>query len=89
MSAKQELKEKPKHTISRFTGVARSVECFENQGFKNFKILTLHIEEGEVKKIVRSDPFASFEAMIKMEMMNEISVLNLNNQWKDGLALLK
>ena|SRR6478735_9136596 len=72
-----------------FTGIARSVECFDNQGFRNFRIVTLHLLNGKVVKADYSDPYASFEAISRMEMANEVSVHHLNNTWKDGEALSK
>lgn len=85
----KETKQKTKSTESDFTGIARTVEAFDNQGFRNFRILTLHLERGKVTKIDRSDPYASFEAIARMEIWNEISVLHLNNTWKNGKALEK
>lgn len=79
----------PAPTASAFTGLARSVEAFDNQGFRNFRILTLHIVNGMVEKIDYSDPYASFETIARMELWNEISILNLNNNWKAGKALVK
>jgi hypothetical protein len=75
--------------VPDFTGVARSVQCFENQGHRNFKILTLHLEHGMVTLIEYSDPYASFEAMAKMELWNMHSIINLNNHWKDKEAIKK
>lgn len=72
-----------------FTGVARSVIGFDNQGFRNFKILTLHIENGVVVKTDHSDPYAAFEAMAKMELANDIAVISLNDHWENGKALNK
>jgi hypothetical protein len=72
----------------RFTGIARSVECYNTNGqFRNFRIVTLHLEEGVVKKATRSDPYASFEAISRLELWNELAVINLNNNWSDGKAL--
>lgn len=72
-----------------FTGIARSVECFNYNGFRNFKILTLHIEHGMVMKIERSDAYANFECISRMELQNEISIMTLNNNWREGMALSK
>lgn len=75
--------------IVGFSGVARSVEAYDNQGFRNFRILTLTLENGGVVKIERSDPYASFEAIAKMELLNMDSVLHLNNTWAAGKTLSK
>ena len=72
-----------------FTGIARSVECFNNQGFKNFRIITLHIHQGRVTRQEYSDPYASFEAISRMEITNEIAVHCLNNTWSPGKTLYK
>ncbi len=77
----------PKEYDYSFTGIARSVEAFDNQGFRNFRILTLHIEDGGVTKIERSDPIASFEAIAKLELTNELAVIHLNNTWTNGKTL--
>lgn len=73
----------------KFTGIARSVICFENQGNRNFKILSLYIKDGVVTDIEQSDPYANFELIAKLEIQNHVSVLNLNDRWEDGKALLK
>jgi hypothetical protein len=57
-----EPKEDVKSPEPKFSGIARSVEAFDNQGFRNFRILTLHLQDDRVIKIERSDPYASFEA---------------------------
>ena len=72
-----------------FTGIARSVQAFDNQGFKNFRILTLHIKDGIVEKIDYSDPYANYEAIARLEITNENAVHNLNANWKSGATLVK
>lgn len=89
MAKKLDTKVEMTHSVLPFTGVARSVEAFDNQGFRNFRILTLHLENGMVMKIHYSDPYASFEAIARMELWNEMSILNLNNNWKNGATLVK
>lgn len=71
----------------KFSGVARSMQCFDNQGFRNFRIVTMEIKNGVVVSVAYSDPYASFEAISMMELWNEKSALNLNNNWKDGDTL--
>lgn len=70
-----------------FTGIARSVKCFNNQGHKNFKILKLHVVDGIVTKVEESDAYASFECIARLEIANEISIIHLNNTWADGANL--
>lgn len=73
-----------------FTGVARSIQCFlNNDQFRNYRILTLHIEKGKVVMVEYSDPYANFEAMVKMELANELGLMHLNNNWADGRILEK
>lgn len=73
-----------------FTGIARSVECYNTHGkYKNFKILTMEIKDGVVVSIKRSDPYANWEAISRLELLNLDSVLHLNSNWKSGKALSK
>jgi len=72
-----------------FTGLARSVECYDNQGFKNFRILTLHLEQGKVVKMERSDAWANFECGAILEHVNHVSLIHLNNEWTEGEAFKK
>ncbi len=72
-----------------FTGVARSMQCFENQTWRNFKIVTLHIKDGIVENIDYSDPFCNWEAIAKLEVANTISALNLNGAWVHGKTMSK
>lgn len=72
-----------------FTGTARSVECYFNQGHNNFKIVTLQIEDGIVISMTKSDPYASFEAIAKMTEWNENAVIHLNSHWQNGKTLSK
>lgn len=79
------------HTVPdpEFTGVARSVVCFHNQGHNNFRILTLYIEKGKVVKMDVSDPYAQWEAIQQLERWNSSSLFHLNLNWKDGGAWSK
>lgn len=86
MSKKASLSDVP---APGFTGVARSMVCFHNQGHNNFKVVTLTIENGIVVKQELSDPYCQVEALHKFEYANEMSVYSLNNKWEDGKALFK
>lgn len=77
------------HINPDFTGVARSIECFDNQGYRNFKILTLYIENGTVVMADYSDPYAQFEAISKLNHFNDLGTLHLNNCWKHKRTLSK
>lgn len=93
--AKKEIKKVEVKPVLRtsdpelFTGLARSVEAFDNQGFRNFRIITLNIEHGKVTKVEYSDPYANFEAISRMELWNEMGILNLNNNWQPGKTMCK
>lgn len=69
---------------SSFTGVVRTMLCVTNNGWPNFRILTLTLENGVVVKEARSDPYASFEAMQKLEFANDICQIRLNSNWREG-----
>lgn len=79
------------HTVMNpeFTGIARTVECYMNQGYNNFRVLTLHIEKGKVMKMDVSDPWANFETAAILENVSHISMIHLNNSWKDGKSFDK
>lgn len=75
--------------LPAFTGIARSVQCYMNNGHRNFRILLLHIEEDVVVKTEYSDPYAQWEAISRMDLWNANSLLSLNDSWKPGKALYK
>lgn len=72
--------------VEDFSGVARSVECFVQQGHNNFRIVTLTIKDGVVVKKEYSDPFASFEAIARLEVKCHEATLALNMGYKNGMA---
>ena len=71
---------------SEFTGIAKSVECFWNQGHKDFRIVTLKIVDGVIVDTHLSDAYASFEAIIKLEQQVNSLIIHLNNHWVHGAA---
>ena len=73
----------------KFTGLARSVETFKYNGHNCMRICTLHIENGVVTKLERSDPYYAFELMFHIDEMNRDGIINLNNNWKEGKTLCK
>lgn len=90
MKQKEAKEVKEVQSVSpRFTGVARSVQCFEHQGHRNFKIVTLTIENDQVIRTELSDPYGTFEIATKLELANNNAIINLNMKWKDQLALTK
>lgn len=66
------------------TGVAYTVQCFYNQGFSNYKILTLHLKDGVVTAVERSDPYQQFEAQGKLTIKEEAIFDRLRASWLDG-----
>lgn len=77
------------HSVPDITCLARTIECFDNQGFREFRIVTLHIEHGMVVKVERTDSWANFETISRMELFTEVGMMNLNNHWKPGVFLSK
>ncbi len=71
---------------SIFTGIARTIVCSNNQSFRNFRICTLHIVDGEIKKEELSDHYAAFEAIARLEIEIQKDTIKLNNNWEDGKA---
>ena len=69
---------------STYTGEALSLVCFDNQGFRNFKIAKMKIEKGKVIAVEYGDPYASFEAVGFLEMLSQFSVMKCGNDWKHG-----
>ncbi len=71
-----------------FTGVARTLECFQQivsgMTFNNYVIVDLEIIDGVVKKVTKSEPYASFEAIAKKEVLDTYSQQNLENNYKHG-----
>lgn len=72
-----------------FTGVTRSMICIDNFGNRNFNVLTIYIEKGQVVKIDLSDPYVVWEAISKMNHWSELAGLNLNSNWAIGKTLTK
>lgn len=72
-----------------FTGVARSVECYNNHGHSNFRILTLYVDKGKVIKMDVSDAYTQWEAASRLDLANDNSLINLNAHWQHGKALCK
>lgn len=72
--------------FSNFTGMCRTVQCFDNNGWNNFRVVTLLIENGIVVKEFKSDPYQMFEAAEKLDLFNDYACLRLNASWKDGKA---
>lgn len=84
----KQIKEDPKPKEG-FSGIARSVECFYNQGHCNFRVVTLTIENSLVVNIEYSDPYAHFEVITKMQSKMNDAILNLNNHWDNGKTISK
>lgn len=69
-----------------FTGIARSMECVIHNGFNNFYLVTLAMKDGRVVSRTVSDPYASFEAIARMEIEIHKAALNLNTGYANGKA---
>ena len=69
-----------------FSGIARSIVCFDHNGWKNFKIATLTIEKGVVVKEHLSDPYMQLEAIQKLDLFNDYAMMRLNTSWQNGKA---
>ncbi len=72
-----------------FSGVARSLECFNNQGHSNFRIVTLYIEKGKVIRTELSDAYASWDAIGKLTYWTDLACIDLNTHWQNGKTLSK
>lgn len=71
-----------------FTGIARSLVCIShNNKYRDMKIVTLHVENGIVKKMDVSDHYAAFEAGQWLNHANDLSCLHLNQNWEDGKTM--
>jgi hypothetical protein len=68
------------------TGVAFSFEAAKDQGFSNYRILTLFLVDGELVHTERSQPYATYEALAKAEVMMSNSIWNLSARFRDGLV---
>ena len=64
------------------TGVAFSIQASKDQGFANYRILTLFIVDGEIVHVERSQEFAAFEAIARTEMLVNSSLWNLSSRYK-------
>lgn len=74
-------------SMTDFTGIARTLICEMNNGFSNYRILTLHILNGKIVRVVKSDCFASFEVGPKLDIANHSSMASLVNRWSPGLGM--
>lgn len=72
-----------------FDGISFSVQCFENNGHRNFRILTQTIEANEVTHTEYSDPYAIWEAIARLELHIANACLSLNGKWMDKKGLCK
>ncbi len=74
----------------KFSGLALSVECDLQAGtFNNFRIATLKLDNGILVDKKLSEPYASFEAIARMEIAVNKAVLSLNFEYEDGKAWKK
>lgn len=80
-------KREPKFSEVNFSGVMTTIQASKNGDFSNYQIVTAVIESGVVKSLHKSQPYAAFEAMAKLEIQTDRALNRLVNQYKDGLTL--
>lgn len=74
----------PDPTVQNITGVAYTMEAAKDAGFSNFRIVTLFLIGGEIVHVEKSQPFATFEALARAEILMSDSIWNLSSRYKDG-----
>jgi hypothetical protein len=71
-----------------FTGLARTLECYQQvvsgMTFNNYVIVDLAIVDGVVKTVTKSEPYASFEAIAKKEVLDTYSQQSLEKNFEHG-----
>lgn len=79
---------KPESTAKEpITGVAYIMQAVKDQGFNNFRICALFIENGEIVHVEKSQPYAAFEALAKADHRFTLAHWELNSRFKDGLYM--
>lgn len=84
LGSKNRVAEVETGTALPWTGTCRSMECSSQGSFNNFRIVTLRVEAGKVVEITKSEPYASFEAIARMEIDVQKAALSLNFNYEDG-----
>lgn len=56
--------------IPSFTGTVHTIVYKPHQGFADYAVATMTIEDGLIIGTVYSDPYAAFEALAKLELAN-------------------
>jgi hypothetical protein len=67
-----------------FTGLVHTLVYRPHEGFADYAIATLTIENGVVKKVELSDPYAAFEARAKLDMKNAYHLEDLRQHYPAG-----
>lgn len=80
-------RKEPKKSDINFSGVMTTIQASKNGDFSNYQIVTAVIEDGVVKNLHRSQPYAGFEAMAKLEIQTDRALNRLVNQYRDGRTL--
>jgi hypothetical protein len=75
-------------TALPFTGTAISLECVKHQGFSNYFVVTLAVDNGQVIKKTYSAPFALWEAIARAEMQVSQRSWALHDKFSHGKAWL-
>lgn len=71
---------------SDFTGMTRSIRCFDHNGWKNYRIVTLILEKGIVVREHLSDPYMNIEAVQKLDLFNDYAQIRLMMGWEHNKA---
>ncbi len=76
--------EEPKVIEPNLTGVSFSFEACNINNFSAFRIVTIFIVDGQIVHVERSQPYATFEAIAKTEVLISGATWNLSARFKDG-----
>lgn len=67
---KRELDLAVPNVPKKFSGEVLTIVPKPHEGFADYSVATLTIEKGVLTKIELSDPYAGFEALMKLEIAN-------------------
>lgn len=72
--------------VSAFSGMTRTIQCYDHNGWRNYRIVTLILEKGVVVKEYFSDPFMNAEAIQKLDLFNDYAQHRLMMAWEHDKA---
>jgi hypothetical protein len=70
-----------------FTGVAFTTQASTDAGFSNFRICTLFVVDGQIVHTEKSQEYALFETVARMEILIDRAHWHLSNRYRKGLFL--